>query len=176
MDRQIIRRGDIFYIGKFGKQIGSEQFSGRPAIVISNNELNQMLDTVEIVYCTTQPKEYNKYHVEVNSTKKRSTVLCEQVTTVSKQRLDKFMGSITEIELAEISRAIAGSLCAKDISNQTKADERMTEIVRLQAERDTYKEMYEKLLKDTTQPRQKPQNRVNYNTKRSYWAGQGKRY
>lgn len=51
-----IKRGDIFYVSKFGYQVGSEQHAGRPAVIISNNECNRYSETVEIVFCTTKPK------------------------------------------------------------------------------------------------------------------------
>lgn len=139
--RPLFKRGDIVYVEKFGKQIGSEQFPGRPAIVVSSDEMNGKIDTVEIVYCTTQPKEFNKCHVEVMSTPKKSTVLCEQVTTVDKKRLDKKVGRCTDAEMEQISRAIASSLKIDMCPSES-------EIIRIQEERDTYKEMYEKLLKE----------------------------
>lgn len=38
MNETRIKRGDIYYIDKFGTQTGSEQFSGRPAIIVSADQ------------------------------------------------------------------------------------------------------------------------------------------
>lgn len=46
-----IKRGEIWYIER-GFSIGSEQASGRPAVVISNNLNNAHSSTVEVVYLT----------------------------------------------------------------------------------------------------------------------------
>jgi len=155
------RRGDIVYVEKFWNQVGSEQHSGRPAIIVSSDDMNGKLDTVEIVYCTTQPKEVNGCHVEVNSTPKKSTVLCEQVSTVDKARLHKRVGRCTEEEMERIGKAMVFSL---DILTDDTGS--TAELIRVRAERDTYKEMYERLLKEVshknTGPRPNKYNRNNY--------------
>lgn len=48
-----IRRGDIFYVHKFGVQVGSEEHTGRPGVVVSCDEGNRYSETVQVAYCTT---------------------------------------------------------------------------------------------------------------------------
>lgn len=38
-----IKRGDIFYVHKFGIQVGSEEHTGRPGVVVSCDEGNPLL-------------------------------------------------------------------------------------------------------------------------------------
>lgn len=104
-----IKRGDIFYISRT-PVIGHEQFSGRPAIVVSCNADNKHCETVEIVYLTTQPKADLPTHVMIRSAKFQSTALCEQVTTVSTSRLGDYYGSCTREEMEEVNAAIMVSL------------------------------------------------------------------
>ena len=78
-----IRRGEIFYIARGGATNGSEQFADRPAVVVSNDENNKHSGVIEVVYMTTQPKTDLPTHVTVRSTGRLSTVLCEQVSSVS---------------------------------------------------------------------------------------------
>ena len=40
-----IRRGDIFYVHKFGIQVGSEEHTGRPGVVVSCDEGNRYSET-----------------------------------------------------------------------------------------------------------------------------------
>lgn len=163
------RRGDIVYVEKFLNQIGSEQHSGRPAIIVSSDDMNGKLDTVEIVYCTTQPKEVNGCHVEVTSTPKKSTVLCEQVSTVDKSRLHKRVGRCTEEEMERIGKAIVFSL---DILTDDTGS--TAELIRIRAERDTYKKMYERLLKEISH---KNTGRTNsYRDNRSNYHGRNKHF
>lgn len=104
-----IRRGDIFYILK-GQITGSEQQPGRPGIIVSNEENNKHSPTVEVVYCTTRYKAELPTHTEVLSTPYKSTVLCEQITTVSIDRLGNYIGRCTEQEMREIDFCMMLSL------------------------------------------------------------------
>lgn len=161
MSNYKIMRGDIFYINKFGDAVGSEQQSGRPGIIVSNDKNNEHSATVEIVYCTTKPKEDLPTHVTIRSTNLPSTVLCEQVTTVSKERLGDYIGSCTEQEMANVSSALEISLGldekysgynpfqrgADEPDDTGKADApKDCSADEIRIERDMYKQMYESLL------------------------------
>lgn len=155
-----IRRGDIYYVDKYDGQFGSEQYSGRPGVIVSNNINNENSKTVEVVYLTTKPKKKLPTHVKIQSTGRESTVLCEQVTTVSVERLGTYKGRCTDEELRAISEAIVISLALKDrvpehppakkLSDIKDPDVRCAEMVvetsRLQAELGAYKEMCNRLL------------------------------
>ena len=183
MTQRNIVRGDIFYVDRFGNQIGSEQYSGRPAVVVSNDENNKNSETVEIVYLTTSPKKDLPTHVTIHSANYTSIVLCEQVTTVSIERLGDYIGRVTKDEMFRIEIAVLTSLgikipdlkerhraidkaeqkpvvetvkklenepvadCGKDEKEETeRLIENAKKLSAAMAERDTYKELYEKLL------------------------------
>lgn len=153
-----IRRGEVYYIEKAAAE-GSEQHGGRPAIIVSNDLCNKHSPTVEVVFLTTKHKNTLPTHVQIASVRRESTALCEQVTTVSKTRIGDYAGAITENEESSINRAIAVSLGLNDtvIENHTsvqlsnlceirKAEITKESEVRITAERDVYKELYENLL------------------------------
>lgn len=104
-----IKRGDIFYIAPY-YAVGSEQHSGRPAIIVSNDMNNRFSDTFEVVYLTTREKNVMPTHVKILSAARESTALCEQIDTVAKERLGDFYGSISDDEMAEINAALAESI------------------------------------------------------------------
>lgn len=104
-----IKRGEIWYIER-GFSIGSEQASGRPAVVISNNLNNAHSSTVEVVYLTTKPKHDLPTHVTIRSLSRISTALCEQITTVSVERVGNYCGRVTADEMDDIEAAIHISL------------------------------------------------------------------
>lgn len=104
-----IKRGDIVYIEK-SPSIGSEQHSGRPAVIVSNDKNNQFADTVEVVYLTTAPKNDLPTHVTIRSAPKESIALCEQVTTVSISRIGNFICAATAQEMRQIDTALLISL------------------------------------------------------------------
>lgn len=62
-----ILKGQIYYVQKAGFTVGSEQKSGRPAIIVSNNTGNYYSNVVEVVYLTTQCKADMPTHVPILS-------------------------------------------------------------------------------------------------------------
>lgn len=52
-----IRRGDIFYVHKFGIQVGSEEHTGRPGVVVSCDEGNRYSETVQVAFCDAAEKQ-----------------------------------------------------------------------------------------------------------------------
>ncbi len=105
-----IRRGDIFYIEKKNDTTGSEQWSGRPAVIVSNDRGNATSGTVEVVYMTTKDKKTMPTHVLIHSATKPSTVLCEQICTVDVERIQNRCGRVTPEEMTQIERCLLVSL------------------------------------------------------------------
>lgn len=112
-----VYRGEIYYVHET-ETTGSEQYGGRPAIIVSNNVGNEHSPVVEVVYLTTQEKRQLPTHVDIFSAAKRSTALCEQISTVHKGRLGNFAGQISEQEMSNIDKALAVSL-GIGITNKT---------------------------------------------------------
>lgn len=104
-----IYKGDIFYVQKSGRIIGSEQNSNRPAVVVSNDIGNEHSGIVEVVYLTSQPKKDLPTHAKVLCSVP-STALCEQIHTVSKERLGAFIRTCTPTEMNDIDAKLMISL------------------------------------------------------------------
>ena len=134
-----IERGDIFYVTKAPVSTGSEQIAGRPGIVVSNDENNAHSTTVEVVYCTTKEKPYLPTHTTVLSTPYESTVLCEQITTVSVDRLGGYIGKCNTEEMYNIDSCLIASMCLSSYSAQGVSHKEVESLV----ERDLYKRIYE---------------------------------
>lgn len=108
-----VKRGEIYYIGVDDEHesIGSEQYNhDRPGIIVSNDVGNIHSGIVEVVYLTTAPKKSLPTHVEIYTTTKPSTALCEQICTVSKFRLRKYVNQCSEREMEDIDNALIISL------------------------------------------------------------------
>lgn len=154
-----IRRGDIFYVDKYGDDIGSEQSGGRPAIIVSSEATNSTSTVVVVVYMTTSPKKDLPTHVTIRSAPKISTALCEQITSISVTRLQSCVGHCTDDEMSRIDTALSISLglnvtkAEKAVSKPQKALEMRSDkeamILELATERaykNAYKRLYEELL------------------------------
>jgi len=110
IERRDIRRGDIFYIDRYGDTDGSVQNNGRPAIIVSNDRNNTTSTIFEVVYLTTAPKKDLPTHVTIRSAYKPSTALCEQINTVSINRIGNYIGHCTEDEIRALGIALCVSL------------------------------------------------------------------
>ena len=75
---------------------------------------------VEVVYLTCQYKKPMPTHVRIESAGKRSTVLCEQISSVDVSRLGDFKGHLTDREMAQVDVALMASLDLHPITCQTK--------------------------------------------------------
>lgn len=103
-------RGDIYFVAKGNyNSIGSEQDMGRPAVIVSNNKGNEFSTVVEVVYLTGMEKKPLPTHVDVMA-RIPSTALCEQINSVSKNRLLEYVRTCTDAEMEAIDRALMISL------------------------------------------------------------------
>ena len=149
-----MKRGEIYYIESTYRETGSEQRGGRPAVIVSNDKNNENSEVVEVVY--------------IRSALSPSTVLCEQVNSVSVKRIGTLIGKLTKSELAAVDSALAISLGIDfmDPKPATKEAEHLleeiskqplrivqqdpdVEKIKLETERDLYRNLYNELLSKT---------------------------
>ena len=128
-----IYRGDIFYIKKIN------QDTGRPAVIVSNNDINESQNMVEVAYLVEKPNESLPTHAKVRC-HLPSTALCEQVVSVSKDRIDGFIRTCTDEEIERINKQ-------QELEKQLSQieTENTDETIKVAAERDIYKDLYMKL-------------------------------
>lgn len=164
-----MKRGEIYFITRGYDEEGSEQRAGRPAIIVSNDKCNENSTVLEVVYLTTQPKTDLPTHVDIRSTPKNSVALCEQVNSIFKDRFGDYIATCTDYEMMLVDAALHISLgldCdapkkPKYMPEPATAPEKKTEIdsvlkteikmlemdiIKLTAERDTYKALIERMV------------------------------
>ena len=107
-----ITRGEVYYITSFhDNAVGSEMKAGRPALIVSNNKGNQFSPVVEVCYLTRKEKPPLPTHIVVESGPcEDSTILCEQITTVSIERVGDFMCKLSDSTMDKVDRALMISL------------------------------------------------------------------
>lgn len=111
---QTYKRGDIYY-ADYGKGIGSEQKGYRPVVIIQNNIGNKYSSTVIVAAVSTRKETRAKLPVHCHIGAESgldtpSTILLEQLRTMSKKRLTNYAGRLTDAKLAELDRAVAVSV------------------------------------------------------------------
>lgn len=114
-----IRRGGVF-LCDLGENIGSEQNGVRPVLVISNNRINGPSGQVKVIPLSSRlrtkrvtrngqieiiPQVYSHYFLKMqkyNFLNRDSAVKVEALTTVSKSRLKRYLGTVQEEDLNKI--------------------------------------------------------------------------
>lgn len=142
-----VKRGDIFYIAN-SKYYATdpENEDGRPGIIVSSDELNEHSSVVEVVYLTGKDKKPMPTHATVMC-KIPSTVLCETIYTVTKDRVGDFVRTCTAKEMSAVNMCMLHSLGIPSHVVEREVDDSMPEdITKLSVEKDIYKSLYEQLL------------------------------
>lgn len=107
------KRGDV-YMADLGPAVGSEQAGLRPVIVIQNDVGNLHSPNVTIVPLTTKDKKPNQpthYRLWcVPCLKEQSTALGENVETISKERIIRYMGRVGRVQMQGIEEAVKNHL------------------------------------------------------------------
>lgn len=96
------------------------QDTARPAVIVSNNDINESQNMVEVAYLVEKPNESLPTHAKVRC-HLPSTALCEQVVSVSKDRIDGFIRTCTDEEIEKINKGLSISL------GITESDDTMAE-------------------------------------------------
>ena len=108
-----IKRGDIYY-ADLNPAVGSEQGGIRPVLVVQNDVGNCYSPTIIIAVLTSKSKKKFPTHISIHSGEGNiamdSTVLLEQLRTIDKFRLQKYVGSISGETMDRIDRAMLVSL------------------------------------------------------------------
>lgn len=102
---------------------------------MSNDENNKHSGIIEVAYLTTQPKTELPTHVTIRSTGRVSTVLCEQVTSVSVERVNNYIGQVSEQEMKNIDIALMISL---QLDGDSKSHKQYNETIKKQQEEIEY--------------------------------------
>jgi len=96
-----LSRGDIVGINLNPKK-GDEVGKVRPCIVISDNESNQILDTIIVMPLSTQLIDdmlpFRLRLEKRENLEKDSDILINHIRTISNKRVTSFIGKITEDE------------------------------------------------------------------------------
>ena len=101
-----MNRGDIWLIN-LGGRIGS-----RPVVVLTRQNVLEYLKKVTVAEITTQGKGYPTeiYVGQKANLPKASFVQVDNIQTVSKRRLEKYLGTLDKDSMLEISRKVVLAL------------------------------------------------------------------
>src|ERR1700681_4766605 len=99
------RRGEVWWVA-FDASLGGEIRKSRPAVIISNDIANRVLNRVQVVPVTSDVSRLYPSEAYITVAGERSKAMADQLATVAKARLRELIAHIGAEELIAIGRAI----------------------------------------------------------------------
>lgn len=119
----IYRKGDL-YMANLNPFKGSEQGGTRPVLVLQNNDGNYYCPTLIVAPLTTKIKKQNQpthYYLErVRGLSAPSIVELEQIKTIDKLRVQRYIGKLSPEQMSGVEDALRCSM-GLEIPESTEA-------------------------------------------------------
>jgi mRNA interferase MazF len=100
-----MKRREVWWVN-FDPSIGGEIKKKRPAVIISNDASNRFLNRVHVVPLTSKTERLYPSEAEVVFKGKESKAMADQLATVSKERLFRRAGILSQEDMRKIEKAI----------------------------------------------------------------------
>lgn len=100
-----MQRGEVWWVN-FDPSVGGEIKKRRPAIIISNDASNTYLNRLQVVPLTSNIDRVYPSETVVTLNGRPGKAMADQMTTVSKQRLDGKIGQLSSDDMHKVERVI----------------------------------------------------------------------
>ena len=99
------RRGDVWWVA-FAGSVGGEIRKTRPAVVVSNDVANRLLNRLQVIPLTSNVDRLYPGEAVVTLNGERRKAMANQLTTVSTLRLRDMIASLSREDVTAIDKAI----------------------------------------------------------------------
>jgi mRNA interferase MazF len=100
-----MKRGDVWWVN-FEPAVGGEVRKERPALIVSNDAANKYLNRLQVVPLTTTVDRLYPSEALVTVRRKQHKAMADQLTTVSKRRLQNRIGRVSKLDMGAVEHAI----------------------------------------------------------------------
>ncbi len=94
------------HLADLNPTVGGEIRKVRPVVVVSQDEMNQYLDTVVVCPLTTALHPKWRSRLQVQCAGKEAEIAVDQIRAISKQRIGRLLDRLSAEEAAQLRRII----------------------------------------------------------------------